>query len=556
MQAGALHIAAKACCFVSSHPLYIAVSQPRVLDLISPAKTLSNMSFQADPSPANILDLPSTWLARFVQHVASGAGGLANAAALSQTCKSFNALSDSSAVIYLNIRLDNPLHSLGHPFLRWLAKRQGRVAGLTAELQLSAMIGPEPGAEHLRMMFGIPGLHLTLRCMDLIRSPDDSIMTEVLRPYGHLVDHLISVVCIDGEGLRLQDFCVTAAPCRSLGLTVEDSSEEPCNIGALDLVANSLVQLRLMNRRGVSDKFENVGSLSSLSQLTLLSLNAFNFRAEDPWIHLVGLTNLKQLSLGYAAVGDPSALSALIGLTSLSLHSYRPHAMHGGLPSSCTFSSLQPLSALQALEELVLEGNACSARSLHGLAELGKLKLLELTARVLKSLAGMSTGLTSLVLTGATRLDSLAGIEQSQGLQNLKVGCYALTSLQPLASLDSLRDLRIGGIFTCLAGLEGKLCTSLHSLSLECCSELRQLSGIEGLTALQQLSVYMCGVTSLEPVAQLVGGLKELMVHYCRKVQEEVLELPNLQPTADVRIGGSNVKEVVLAGGVRRRQYH
>ena len=510
------------------------------------------MSFQADPSPADILELPSTWLARFLQHVASGAGGLANAAALSQTCKSFHALADSSAVTYRDIRLENPLHSLAHPFFGWLEKRQGRVTGLTAELQLSAAFDPEPEAEQLQVMFGIPGLHLTVRCDDQIFFPDDPFITEVLRPYGHLIDHLISVVCIHGERLRLQDFCVTAAPCRSLGLKVDNSSEEPLNMGAFNSVANSLVQLDLINRGGFSNELESLSSLSSLSQLTLLSLDDFDFRAEEPWVHLVGLTNLKQLSLRVAASGDVSALSALTGLSSLIFHSY---AVHDGLPSSCTFSSLQPLSTLQGLEELVLWDNACTATSLHGLAGLSMLKLLKLDAPLLKSLEGVSTGLTSLVLIGAAQLDSLAGVEQLQGLQNLNAVSCGVTSLQPLACLGNLMDLHIGGSFTCLAGLEGKLCTSLHSLKLESCRQLRHLSGIEGLIALQQLMVSMCGVTSLQPVGRLVGGLKKLEVCSCVKVQERVLELPNVQPTADVRIFGSNVKEVVLAGGVTRRQY-
>jgi hypothetical protein len=34
-------------------------------------------------------------------------------------------------------------------------------------------------------------------------------------------------------------------------------------------------------------------------------------------------------------------------------------------------------------------------------------------------------------------------------------------------------------------------------------------------------------------------------------VEEEVLELPHVQPTAYVDVSHSNVKEVVLAGGVR-----
>ena len=172
---------------------------------------------------------------------------------------------------------------------------------------------------------------------------------------------------------------------------------------------------------------------------------------------------------------------------------------------------------------------------------------------MLKSLEGVSAGLTSLTINSARRLVSLAGIEHLQGLQSLSVDRSGVSSLHGLAALGSLGSLCIGGTFTTLTDLEGKLCTCLHSLELRSCGQLRQLLGIEGLTYLQKLCIQECGVTSLQPVGQLVGGLRELYVEKCSEVQEEFLELPHIQPTADVFIGTSNVKVVVLAGGVRRR---
>jgi hypothetical protein len=46
--------------------------------------------------------------------------------------------------------------------------------------------------------------------------------------------------------------------------------------------------------------------------------------------------------------------------------------------------------------------------------------------------------------------------------------------------------------------------------------------------------------------------LQRLKVVKCNNVQEEVVELPHVQPTADVVVIAGNVKEVVLAGGERR----
>ena len=432
------------------------------------------MSVQADQSPLTLLELPSTWVAHLVQHVASGAGGLASAAALSQTCRSLHALSESSAVTYCNLNVDRPLLSLDHPFWPWLAKRQGRIAGLTAAVRLS-----RADPEQLQLMFSIPDLHLTLRYDTEVTALDDPFMTKVLRPHGHLIDHLSWRVFISGNGLTLQDFCKAAAACTRLVLTAWHFPAQPLNMGDLQHVAGSLVRLCLIYTTNV----EAVSRLSLLSQLTSLKLANVDFGAEEPWIHLGALTNLKQLSLWVAASGDPCPLSALTGLSFLDLQSYGP--VHNGLLTPCTFSSLQPLSTLQQLKELKLHNKAYSGISLHGLAELRKLETLTLGAPMLKSLEGLSTGLTSLTLKAAPQLVSLAGIE--------------------------------------------------------------------GLTALQQLKFYECGLTSLQPVGQLVGGLRKLDVTYCHSVQEEVLELPHVQPTADVRIVSSTVKEVVLARGVRRR---
>jgi hypothetical protein len=46
--------------------------------------------------------------------------------------------------------------------------------------------------------------------------------------------------------------------------------------------------------------------------------------------------------------------------------------------------------------------------------------------------------------------------------------------------------------------------------------------------------------------------LEILVVCCCNDVQEEILELPYVQPTAYVHVRYTAVKEVVLAGGVRR----
>ena len=229
----------------------------------------------------------------------------------------------------------------------------------------------------------------------------------------------------------------------------------------------------------------------------------------------------------------------------------RSSELRDGLPPPCTFSSLHPLSTLKQLKEMDLSLTACSATSLYGLAELSSLELLRLDAPMLKSLAGLSTELTTLEVARSSQLPSLVGIEHLQGLQRLAIPSSGVTSLHQLAGLGSLSDLSINGTFSSLTSLGGNLCMCLQTLRLNSCLQLRQLSGLEGLTALQKLCIDDCELISLQPVGQLAGGLTELYVCECMIVQDEVVELPHMQPTAVVAIHRSNVKALVLAGGVR-----
>jgi Leucine-rich repeat (LRR) protein len=153
-------------------------------------------------------------------------------------------------------------------------------------------------------------------------------------------------------------------------------------------------------------------------------------------------------------------------------------------------------------------------------------------------------------IQGASHLISLAGLEGCSNIQGLFLDECGVSSLQPLGAVSSLERLYVSqcGI-TSLEGLYG---WSLQSLRLRNCTSLAHLSGVEQLTALKRLEVERCGVTSLQPLSQLGEGLQYLSVEDCSRVQEVVLELPHVQPTADVRISGNGVREVLLAGGVIR----
>jgi hypothetical protein len=87
------------------------------------------------PLTSQLSALPPAWLALLFRHVASGPGGLANAAGLSQTCKFLHSLSEDPAVTYSNIVLAAAISSPVHPIWQWLARRLGRIADLSLVLE-------------------------------------------------------------------------------------------------------------------------------------------------------------------------------------------------------------------------------------------------------------------------------------------------------------------------------------------------------------------------------------------------------------------------------------
>jgi Leucine-rich repeat (LRR) protein len=168
----------------------------------------------------------------------------------------------------------------------------------------------------------------------------------------------------------------------------------------------------------------------------------------------------------------------------------------------------------------------------------------------LRNLDGISTGVVDVHVANAPKLVSMAGIEVCTSLEKLSLSNCGVASLQPLSGLSSMKELWVSGCYlTSLEDLQG---TSLQSLTLRNCGSVIHLSGFEHLSALKSLHVMMCGVASLQPLSGLEQGLQKLEVYDCSDVQEEVLELPHVQLTADVGLMYTNVREVVLAGGVRR----
>jgi Leucine-rich repeat (LRR) protein len=358
-------------------------------------------------------------------------------------------------------------------------------------------------------------------------------------------------VHISEARLKLRDFSEAAAPCRSIDLTVRHSPIHVVDLADLDPVVASLHSLICRSWDSRQSSLIGASVLSRMSQLTALHLASEDLGGEEPWGFLAKMTGLQQLHLSVSASGDPSPLSALTRLSSLKLQSLTREA-DGQSPFS--FSSLRPLNALQHLKVLHLYGHACAATSLEGLAGLSNQKLrsrhgLGDTGGGFKCLEEAGPGVVDLFIGDAQHLVSFTGVGACTGIQKLSLANCQVPSLQPLAGLGSLEQLEV--YFCSVTSLDSLDSMSLQSVSLRYCNYLTHLSGAQHFSALKSLEVLHCGLTSLQPLSQLWEGLERLRVSGCHSVQEEVLELPHVQPSADVVAANSNVREVVLAGGVR-----
>ena len=73
------------------------------------------------------------------------------------------------------------------------------------------------------------------------------------------------------------------------------------------------------------------------------------------------------------------------------------------------------------------------------------------------------------------------------------------------------------------------------------------------LSTLKDLTLIYChGETSLQPVADLVGGLDVLRVWGCEGLEDDILELPYFKHSASVNINYSGEVQVVVSGKVRK----
>jgi hypothetical protein len=425
-----------------------------------------------------------------------------------------------------------------------------RLAFWMRPVQLADWIKP------LQVLSKISGVQLRVEWVGVVANLDHPWgIAHWLKQHGQLMRHLTVEVRVSNNRLKLRDFSEAAAPCTSIDLTISALPGQVIDLADLGPAAASLSRLTCIACAVAHGNLRGANAFNRMSQLTALEFDRMDF-GEETWGLLAELTSLQDLRVRGGAGGDPSPLSALTGLKHLKLQSFPP--VHANIPAPFSFSSLQPLSTLQQLEELHLEGHACGATSLQGLAGLSKLLRLTIAGDGaddgvsvrLRSLEGISPGVQELRIEDAPDLVRLAGIVGCTSMEKLSFMSCSIHSLPPLRGFSSLMQLHV--FRCCLTSLEGINSRSLQSLSLAGCLSLTQLSGVQHLPALKSLVVTSCGVTSLRPLSQLGEGLQNLNVSGCKGVQEEVLELPLVKPRALVAVDSSNVREVLLAGGVRK----
>jgi hypothetical protein len=193
-----------------------------------------------------------------------------------------------------------------------LAKRSGRVAGLTLQLclwRLHTETADEENAELLKWtqplqtLSGIPGVKLELELKGYIAHKDDLFITQWLKQHGQTIKQLTVQVQISKDMLKLEDFAAPAAPCSSINLTIEHD-DMLLDLAELAPLAGSLGCLSIQSESDGS-LLGGVRTLSSLQQLTSLHLHNMELNNEEPWDHMAKLTSLKQLSMKWVPLGIP-----------------------------------------------------------------------------------------------------------------------------------------------------------------------------------------------------------------------------------------------------------
>jgi Leucine-rich repeat (LRR) protein len=280
----------------------------------------------------------------------------------------------------------------------------------------------------------------------------------------------------------------------------------------------SLSQLESLSLPGAGIADLSVLPLASLTSLKSLNLSLNGFTALNG---VENLSMLADLKIDQTAVTDLSALSATVGLQSLSM---------AGIPAT----ELSTLAGLSSLESLHMPDVAVSSSSIF--SAMGGLRVLNIDRTGVPDLTGLAnaTGMEFLSVSG-NGLSSLNGLQNMTFLEGLVASNNALTTLDGISALSSLVFLNVSNnAITSISGLVGFGEEAPYNLEYLFAdnNQISDVSILSGwLNQLRFLSFNNNTITSLNSLSSLYR-LESLSA-----TNNQVTSVPNLANNSFVEFG-------------------
>ena len=290
--------------------------------------------------------------------------------------------------------------------------------------------------------------------------------------------------------------------------------------------------------------FSNVSYLENLLELHTLKLQ--ECKSLTDITALQNLTGIHQLDLCYC-----SSLSNVNGLQNLN---QLTHLKLGSCDSLTDISSLQ---GLESLTEIDMSGCA-SLSNLNGLSDLMNLKTLDLnSSSALTDIRGLQNlpSLTHLQLNYCQSLRNIQGLEGLKGLQSLDLSsCSSLSDFRGLKDLRDLRDVDLSGCGITHANDISSL-VSLERLEMHFCEGLTDINGLRHLDSLRHLGLVMSQKISIIQPLQYCTSLTSLDLDGCGNIRDldSLGSLPNLKTLSWTETTTPNA---VLASSATIRKDH
>ncbi len=268
------------------------------------------------------------------------------------------------------------------------------------------------------------------------------------------------------------------------------------------------------------------------------------FENPDAEIRWLSFSDELDLERGY------EGLKALKGLKKLDTNQYLSQCDLTGLKLeslSASFSTLEEAAAAVDDPALIRElGIKYSVESLDGLDLFPNVEKLSVDAGSLSDADNVITmkHLTSLTLEDADKISDFSAFSAVPGLEELVIESENLKALEFLKKMPQLKSLGLSdGELLNLDGIE--VLERLEKLSVTDCSELKNMSAVEGMTGLKELileSTYDCE----EPSLGALTGLTKLTLrnfHSCGFLQ-------NLTGLTELTLHGCDLPENIDLSGL------